>query len=137
MDEREIDYSIKTCNIFDIPDANTLSCTICGITPERPALWIQLHDDRGHRKYDLVFRMVYLFDGPTQWRGAEFCLAPREDLAQALDSLGSTPPRNSAEYDEFLKHFGLFTVDTLHYRVRILASSAYISDGVPAEFRRG
>jgi len=133
--EREIDLSYKTTNIFDLLEPDSLSCEVYGVQPDRSVIWIDVHDNNWNRKASLVFRSAYFFDGPTEWSGANFCVAERSLLIALLEQLGYAPPKDFSSFDEVVSKFALLYVQTSRYRVRMLVTGAYISNTIPSEFK--
>src|SRR5258708_24150103 len=133
--ETEIKLEHGRDNIFDISGAETWTCQVSGFRDTFSIMWIRAWDRDHKQERNLVFRLAYFFDGPTQWVGANFHVAPQDECIALLETFGWLNNIPKDQLQSYLEHFYLVVVPSIRYKVSVLTQSAYLAQEIPADFK--
>ncbi|MCI0558323.1 MAG: hypothetical protein MN733_07495, partial [Nitrososphaera sp.] len=75
-------------NIFEMEMPETYQCGIREYKATHSKLRISVYKKVPGDVLDLVFTGVMFYEGPMQWVGANFCVAPRDEWLTLMQELG-------------------------------------------------
>lgn len=128
-------------NIFGLQNPEELRCTVYKMAhgvSDLPMLWIMVNEEESNFKpFNLVFLSIGFFDGPTFWLGANFSVASQDESIAALETLGWLQDTADDIKAALLNTYKLITVTSKqpNYKIRFIATDAYLTDTFPLHFK--
>lgn len=129
-------------NIFNLPAPTLYRCHVHHYHARLSRLYIRVFKTDGGLStvqipaFFLLFSDVGYVEGPINWDGANFCLAPHEDCIDLMletGMIGKAVLQFPDAYAAITDTARLYVVKTAHSPVRIIASSAARLPSLPPE----
>src|SRR5574341_95812 len=123
-------------NILDLEGPDSHTCVVEHYKSSHPALWLSIHKGRFTSPDDalhVIFSGVSFYEGPMQWIGANFCVAPRDEWRTLMQELGWTEGAPQDAMDYLSEELRLFTVESqsTKYKIRIVSANVHKSHNRP------
>lgn len=126
-------------NIFGLEVPTSYNCIIERYKTGHPAMWLRIYKGEFTLPNDELFLMftgVSFYEGPMQWVGANFRVAPRDEWLTLMQELGWIEGATPDAMDYLSEELRLFTVESQRpkYKIRIVAANAHKSHNRPEGF---
>lgn len=123
-------------NFFDIPNPDAYKCTIWRYAATHSLMYVRAEEhgqvsDRKPNVFWLRFIQVHSFEGPTQWLGANFCVATEEESKELWWTL-YPKFRDVEDVLHRVSPATLLILATNDFRIRILSDWAEIDASPPS-----
>lgn len=105
------------------------------ISHKQLTIGVDVPEFGGKDSFFLHFEMVYYFEGPTSWKGADFRLGTKDETLKVIrrTPLSSLEAPGEDEYEKYLSHdfLLLFVLEKPECRVKILGATCEKLSQVP------
>jgi hypothetical protein len=100
--------NLSEMNVFKFPNPQHLYCTVWMYRVHHPTLAIRVHHAKVENFVWLFFTGVSYFEGPLNWKGAEFNIASRDEQLKLHQRLGHN---KGDQIESVLANQKLYVVD--------------------------
>ena len=124
-------------NIFNISNPYLYRCHVHHYHSRLSRLYLRVFKGQQQTPaFYLLFSDVGYIDGPINWQGADFRIAPAEDCIELMlqtGMIGEAVLQFPDAYASLTATSRLYVVETAHTPVRIIAGSAALLRQIPDE----